>query len=244
MDSEQENLIYHFIKHYKLLGIPQKNWKIVVHYKIGCENSIILLNKNDIEYEIVNEYTSDLKKEKVNDFILSIKNGWLVYPDLDEFFEYNQKLEIIIDECEKKHIELIKGKRIERFSKDFELIPITKNQNIFDTFNISIDCNRINHETNQSNVNVMLVKITNDKKPIYVNSHSLENEESYSKYNKDLIINHFKWSFYVINCLRYKFLKYLEKKEYYKALYYKNLYFMIKKRDDKYYVNMLSQLIL
>jgi hypothetical protein len=243
MDSRQENLIYHFIRYYKAMGIPIKNWKVVLHLKNDCENSVKLLEDNGINYEVVDEYITDLKRDKANEFIQTIDNGWLVYPDLDEFFDYGQDLPSMVKHCEDNHIELVKGREVERFCKDYELAPITKEQDMFELFSVGIDYGNIKHEIDQENINVMLVKITPDKKPKYVNSHRLENEETYKRLGRDLTLHHFRWSLYAVDCIRYKLLRYMIEKTGYQSMYYKTLFFMIKKRNNKYYIDIESQLV-
>jgi hypothetical protein len=232
MDSHQENLIYHFIRYYKSLGIPVSNWKIILH---GTESKK-LLEDNHINYEITLDWSSDLKTKSVNSFIQTIKSGWLIYADLDEFFDYGKNLELIIKECDS---EIVVGDFVDRFANDFELKPILKEEDIFKIFYRQSTSDMLSEiYKNQNTSKIMLVKISGTKKPIYLNTHTLKNLDIFKVSNKKLVVNHFRWSMYSKDCIRKKLCKYILLNESDKIQYYKKLLFMLKRKDGKYYVTM------
>ena len=239
MDGNQENLIYHFIKYYKSLNIPTSNWKIILHQKSSCENSKSILNNEGINYEIIKDWNSDLKTSKVNEFIKTIDCGWLIYADLDEFFDYEENLYTLIDKCENMNIEFIKGIFIEKFAENFELKPITKESNIFSTFNTdpTEQLKKIINE-HQNITKIMLIKITKIKKPQYYNTHRIIDLEKYKQYDKLFKINHFRWSYYAKQCIRNKLTTYINKNEKDKIEHYNMLYFLIKMVDNRYYIEL------
>lgn len=235
MDARQGGLIHHFIKHYKSIGIPTENWKIVLHGEESKE-----LDDNDIDYDIVHDYHSRLKMRAVNSFISTMDDGWLVYADLDEFFDYGTDLPSLIKSCNDTGSEMVIGNFIERVAENFELKPVTE-EDVFKTFPIDATKEIWNIvPKGERNTKLMLVKITKDKKPTFRNSHVLNQMEQFKPFDKQLTINHFRWSLYSRDCIRRKLFRYisLDGDEKGNASVYAILNSRIVKRDDKYYLNV------
>jgi hypothetical protein len=237
MDSVQENLIYHFVEYYKSLGIPLKNWKIILH---GDKSQELLTG---INYEIVHDWCSDLKTKAVNEFISTIKNGWLVYADLDEHFDYGQSIESAIKMCQETGTEIISGEFVERTTEDFELKPVLKEESLLTTFpkDSTKDAAKA-IPLGQSNTKLMLVRITEDKRPLYRNTHTLRNIDEFKVFDKKLPVNHFRWTLYTKDTIRRKLTKYISISDVYgNGAMYMWLLPRIKTRNGKCYINFYER---
>lgn len=217
------------------MGIPVENWKVVLH----GNKSTKLLEDVGIKYEVVENWSSDLKTGAVNKFILTLKNGWLIHPDLDEFFDYGTDLESTIKMCEETGVEVIEGEFAERVSEDLEIKPISEEE-LFKTFprDATKEIWR-KIPPSQSHTKIMLLKITEGKSTYYKGCHTIHFLETFKVLDKKLVVNHFRWSEYAKMTIRKKLYRYASLNmlggcgQQYTAL--SNI---VVKKDDKYYVDL------
>jgi len=255
VDSEQENLLYHFVNYYKSLGIPTSNWKILLYCKPNNElkkqSSEKILIENNIKYDITTTYFNRLQKRKTEEFMNTIETGWFLYPDLDEFYDYKQNLEDLILFCEKNNINLIGGKQIERFTPDLELKKIEKSDNIFSIFS-NTDQSVWDSISKKIQIydpfkrlptlldRIMLIKIEKEKKQECIKSYSLMPDilNSYNHHPELFVINHFRWSYYARKCVANKFLIYKELNNHTRMAFYFNQYRLFYQDKNKTYINI------
>jgi hypothetical protein len=97
LSAKEYILLYHFLKHYKKLGVTE------FHLTIDCHNDENLKQRaGEITKDyntvntFVNKYNSNLKQDAVNKFINNNRSdsNWLVYVDLDEFINLENSIGI------------------------------------------------------------------------------------------------------------------------------------------------------
>lgn len=138
IDSREPLVLYHFLKYYcDFLGI--KNVRIILHSETddeNCKECLKYLNKYNISPILINKYSSNIKREYVNNFINELDdNDWLIYPDSDEFFDfpYND-LNKFLTECDEKSINIVRGTFNDRITNDYELKKINKEESIWNQY--------------------------------------------------------------------------------------------------------------
>lgn len=216
INSLEPKLLYFFLKYYIKLGIKPQDMYLVIHidpiYIIEKnkynDNKIYktleLINNYKIKHKIVKIYTSDKKKVRINNLIKNTENGtWLIYPDLDEFFNYeNMKIYNFIEKLEKDNIDMVEGIFCNRVAKNFKLKPIDVKKDIFKQYPIKYYDNKFNIQDNYKQTKICILKIKEGCK--YQNSHILVNMDIYNKYKKLLDVHHFKFTLYTLSTLKNK----------------------------------------
>ena len=248
INGNEYKLFYFFIKYYLNLGINPKNMLIVININKlndSSKNIIKILKKYGISYKISKIYSSNIKRNYVNNFLNLVPiNSWFIYPDLDEFFDYeNNNIYMFIDKLEKNKYEGAISEFNNRITSNNELKDIDLNINIFKQFpKIVIDKNKaltkgLNYDTTKI---IIFKKKKNNIK--YTSSHSIDNELKFDK--KIYKNNHFKFTKYTIDNIEQKLNNYLildepsENKEY-KIKFYSNQLKLFYKKKGKYYLKQL-----
>lgn len=248
INSLEYKLLIKFIEYYLKINIKPENMYIILHiqekYKIdndkynnlSIRESINILNKHKIKFRIVNHYSSKIKKDYVNSYIKELEiNSWLIYPDLDEFFNYRNKcIYSFIDGMERKKISLINGIFLNRLSKNYELKEVNLKKNIFKQYPLTFYDDDDKISKNYSKTKIMALKIYENTE--YYNSHKILNYDKYKVYKKIYDVNHFKFTKYTIRNLKNKIKVYntINPK---RSNKYKNQLKIFTKKNNKWYIN-------
>jgi hypothetical protein len=154
-----------------------RNFKIILHDTKNESNynkSLEILNKYNITPEIILNYSSIIKCEKVNSFLSTLHNDdWLIYPDLDEFFSYpNNNIFHFLEECEKNKISVVRGTFFDRINEKFYLKKLNITESIWSQYPYHITNNGISKCFGASYHKICACKA----KFTYNNSHWLNEE--------------------------------------------------------------------
>jgi len=212
VNSLEYKLLIKFIEYYLKINVKPENMYIILHIQekyrkennLSIRESINILIKHKIKFKIVNDYSSKIKKDYVNSYIKKLEiNSWLIYPDLDEFFNYRSKcIYSFIGGMERKKISLVNGIFLNRLSQNYELKEINKEKNIFKQYPLTFYDDDDKISKNYSKTKIMALKIYENTE--YYNSHKILNYDKYKVYKKIYDINHFKFTKYTINSIKNK----------------------------------------
>lgn len=92
--ASSSNMIGHFVRHYKSVGVPVENMSFLIQFNTEeeLEAAFIVLEEKGVDTDKISateSYHSNIKRDAVNKHIQSLpSDAWLVYPDLDEFFYF------------------------------------------------------------------------------------------------------------------------------------------------------------
>lgn len=251
VNSLEPKLLHFFVKHYKDLGIKCSNMYLIVHidpkYTISVNDetkytrnsinkSLNILKKNKISYIITDKYNAKRKRCYVNKYIKKLDKGtWLIYPDLDEFFDYqNKNIYDFIKKLEKNNIEIVVGRFCNRITNNYKLKSIDIKKNLFDQYPIKYYDNKNNIAEKYIQTKICALKIK--KKCKYHNSHRIENMNDYKRYDKELDVHHFKFTSYTIAALKNKYEIYKNIGREYRIDMYKQQFDLFYQKDDKWYI--------
>lgn len=251
VNSLEPKLLHFFIKHYKDLGIKCSNMYLIVHIepkyissvndKIKYTNdniykTINILKKNRINYKITNKFNAKRKTFYVNKYINKLEKGtWLIYPDLDEFFDYkNKNIYDFIKNLEKDNVEIAVGRFCNRIANNYKLKSIDIKKNLFDQYPIKYYDHNNNIARKYVQTKICALKIKNKCK--YHNTHRIENMKDYKMYNKELDVHHFKFTLYTLAALKNKYEVYKNIGRGYKIDMYKQQFDLFYQKDNKWYI--------
>lgn len=251
VNSLEPKLLYFFLKYYLSLGIKRKNFFIILHidkkYILNENNEIIYnnnkikysvnqLKKNKISFQIVNNFSSKIKRIYVNKYISKLEIGtWLIYPDLDEFFDYqSNNIYDFINKLEKDNIEMVKGIFCNRIATNYLLKDIDVDNNIFDQFPIKYYDNNNNIAEKYVQKKICALKIKKNCK--YYNAHKLKIKNDHIVHEKELDIHHFKFTQYTIDSLNNKYNIYKNLGKKYNIEMYNQQFELYYKKDNKWYI--------
>lgn len=251
VNSLEPKLLYFFLKYYLSLGIKRKNFFIILHidkkYILNENNEIIYnnnkikysvnqLKKNKISFQIVNNFSSKIKRIHVNKYISKLEIGtWLIYPDLDEFFDYqSNNIYDFINKLEKDNIEMVKGIFCNRIATNYLLKDIDVDNNIFDQFPIKYYDNNNNIAEKYVQKKICALKIKKNCK--YYNAHKLKIKNDHIVHEKELDIHHFKFTQYTIDSLNNKYNIYKNLGKKYNIEMYNQQFELYYKKDNKWYI--------
>ena len=206
LSAKEYILLYHFLKHYKKLGVTE------FHLTIDCHNDENLKQRaGEITKDyhtvntFVNKYTSELKEEAVNNFIKKYHSScdWFVYVDLDEFINLEQSkgidcknLSELACILESENIKSIRGVMCDKVNP----------HNISTKLSLDIDISE--SFSDYYPVSSILVRANLNKNPFFsggefyfLGSHGSRAFNSYylpskiKKYLKDkfIVLDHYKW---------------------------------------------------
>jgi len=207
--GERVDILPHFIKHYKKLGVNE--FHIIVHVPF----------QNHPFYQIA---TKALKKErlKAHSFYFGSCNGkictqllnnikkhypndWFLIADQDEFQLYPKEIRKIIKDCERDNKNFVTGCFLDRVSDNGKLLELKENVSIWKQFPI---CGFLSFPLCEANP----YKITLCKGKILLSEgqHSVDTGGQYPVTNELVSqVHHFKWT----KCFKERFQKRLEKFE-------------------------------
>ena len=124
--SRNAELLKHFLAFYAARGIRFKEpgrSLIIVSPSIDDVKPILDMYMHPDNYQEAATYTSDLKREAVNAYLKTLpKNKYLMYPDLDEFFDIPTPL---IDEALVTGDGFVLGTMVDRIAETWRLNSIT-----------------------------------------------------------------------------------------------------------------------
>merc|ERR1719335_1189637 len=122
------------------------------------------------QLSVTETYHSNIKRRAVNSFIRTLPNdAWVVYPDLDEFFEYPCSVLENLD----RQIDF-QGIMMDRIGPGFTLPSITTTPSIEEQFPLSCPGLRNKMPGNPWDFKIILFKaFRNDKPREFQNSHQV-----------------------------------------------------------------------
>lgn len=218
LSSKEYILLYHFLKHYKKLGVNEFHLTIDCHNDENLKEKAIEVTKNYNTFNtFVNEYTSEIKQNLINRFIKE-KAGdynWIVYVDLDEFINLKESkinscnnLIDLANSLNSEDIKSIRGYMCDKVNPSNIETPLDFNTEISDSFS---------HYYPVSSIFVKKGTSSLRKNPFFrgnsfsfLGSHTSDDFENYynSNYkanNNFLILDHYKWHKQTIEKLKHRF---------------------------------------
>lgn len=177
-------LIKHWIHHYLSFGINTSASLIIFDNTTKCDISKYF-KLSGFETSYVNGYTSDQKKDLVNKFIKrSPRSSYLMYPDSDEFFTYNDDTVSITT----------RGMAIK--STLTEMLPYNNaltcvnHRNIFTQY--PKECNKLSYYLGVDTRKITLLPVYTDGYNLYSSSHNLQS--TIPVYKSSAPIYHFRYN--------------------------------------------------
>lgn len=130
-------LLPHFLNHYSKLGVTE--FIIAVIYYQDNETEIVDYVRNyckeynasifPLKKSIIGSHKDDIEKYLKSKHYVK-PNEYIIYADIDEFFEYPAPMSEIIDEMNKQNIWCICSNFNDRISSDGSLVDIVENINL------------------------------------------------------------------------------------------------------------------
>ena len=133
------NLLYHFIDHYKALGIT--NWALTLHASLKKELNNLevfadILTQWDIAYEVwIDEYNTHKREDRDNIFVQQQEDStWIFGVDLDEFVDFPCPIPEYLASLSEQNYNCLSGRLIDRVDAEGNLRSIEKTPDISDQF--------------------------------------------------------------------------------------------------------------
>ena len=202
------DLLEYSINYYKKLGVDELFYILNTTDtdSPNLKKGIKILDKYpDIHRDIwIGKYTSLWKKEKENEIVKDYINedDWIMTVDVDEFYEFPMNIKSLIILCEEKGYHYIKGKFIDRISKDCKLKPINKNKTLWEQYPVNNNLYYlIKNITNGYNFNYNKILLRKNFVELSTGQHEVKDKYKYRRYLQNLDVHHFRWRKGLINKL-------------------------------------------
>ena len=128
------DLLYHFIEHYKALGIEKFNVMLNATSECKIRDGAKIFEKYGIHPIIwAGEYNDDSESEKLKMLHDSTYTTWVLSVDSDEFVEIDN-LSALIEELEENKTVAVQGTLIDRISSSNKLEKVGRTPSIWDQF--------------------------------------------------------------------------------------------------------------
>jgi len=225
------NLLHHFIKYYKNLGITE--WAITLH--TGLEKQLNnlavfqeILKEYQISYQVwQGEYNTHEREQMHNALILQqSESQWVLGVDLDEFVEFPCQIPDYLGKLDEQGYNCVSGNLIDRVGIEGSLPFIEKNLPLEQQFPLKANvkkniCKPLYPETSSE-------KKLAIKKPLQwgTGHHTFPNEcYAFLKESPEVLnINHYAWDSLLRARIEYRYRTYSRKPDIFPWIHqYKNL---------------------
>eukprot|EP00971_Amphidinium_carterae_P175358 3476083-Amphidinium_carterae.1 len=162
-------LLEHFLKHYHSLGVQlDRHARFVLQEgdappSASSKIQRILGRYNIANYVFVQNYTSHLKTQLINEYIITMhRDNFVLYPDIDEFFDFPCDLQERIA----RGIYTFWGRMADRLGPGFTIPTLKASPDIHEQFPISCPDMRVNLTTAPKIHNVRRHRPLNTRKHV------------------------------------------------------------------------------
>lgn len=210
-DYESPELFDHKIKFIKRLGISKV--LSLINYKTVDKKNFYVKKLNDAGFKKIflwpGRFSESEKVRRMEKMIKDLQpNDWVFNSDLDEFPFLSKNPKKFLETVLSSQADVLLGGIIDRFAEDYSLKnKVRTNLSLYEQFPINVNMHKIFPEPKGciyvKGINECLQpKVVLHRKKIKVSHgyHCAVGE--YSKFNKDILVFHFKWFHGVINKLK------------------------------------------
>ena len=200
------DMLNHFINHYKGLGI--ENFNLILNTnsdsKANLFEAIDILRLHDLApvHIDIGKSFIDAKLKAIEFFTDDLpENSWIMYADSDELHAFQDNLPTMLDFCSQNALNVIKGRFVDRVHQTRTFAAISRTKNIWEQFPLTADISKLSGCCNKK---VMLYK--NNLKIKGEGFHGIANS------TRDLVnffpyfqeVHHFKWTQEVLKKLQHR----------------------------------------
>jgi hypothetical protein len=161
-DKFDLNLIYHFVHHYRKMGIEKFFITVNADTVEKTQEGIKILKDCNIEPQNVwiGEFLETPKMAQLNALQEKVTTDWILAVDSDEFVRLDQEmLKKLIDDCESKGYVACTGQFVDRLAANKRFLSVSKECNLYERFPV------------EDNI---LQKYTNEKKRLNQTLYALD----------------------------------------------------------------------